>query len=529
MPFSMSRRGLHIAIEEKKILVQRVVKKHQEELQKDVSEQKDHRKVCEAVQQEYYNKTGEHITINMTIVCQHPNKVPSLHEMRASQSHIKLEEVKVVIEALNEYGTALPPAVIFKGQGYQETWSNDNPLNALIGYSKKGWTESMIRKVLDVVIFTQLKHFWTLEQNSLPDKVTKDNFLSLMVWPWVKALTPESIQSAFHVTGVWLLDPNTVSADKMAPSWATVASAAMPVVQPTPVHWISCFFSSLNNPDSQGNSLDIDEHKILMPQVQSIYKSLHQSELTSFLVETLNELMLANALHKFWSQVWQDQCAQASERAIIVLQNWYCDQVHCQLTERERKRVKQTCLMGNGIPKLLTSDKFFALVQEHGQRIAVLGAAKEQRATGQKAYEEAMAMWNNAKKQQEQMEWQAENECYKIEKVVAKAEKQPCNLPKPAGIHSHLLCKVSKPVCKMFLPSRTAGEGMDRMCEGEEDGNGFGDSESSEEEDYLSYTVQEDRSIKGEERANVNVRQLMVVGLGQRKTIASSPVLRICV
>ncbi|KIK72579.1 hypothetical protein PAXRUDRAFT_65996, partial [Paxillus rubicundulus Ve08.2h10] len=40
--------------------------------------------------------------------------------------------------------TSTPPAVIFKGNVYQVKWKQDNPANASIGYSKKGWMDGEI-------------------------------------------------------------------------------------------------------------------------------------------------------------------------------------------------------------------------------------------------------------------------------------------------------------------------------------------------------------------------------------------------
>ncbi|KIK35456.1 hypothetical protein CY34DRAFT_17005 [Suillus luteus UH-Slu-Lm8-n1] len=41
-------------------------------------------------------------------------------------------------------GTSLAPAVIFKGKAYQSKWGENNLLNVLLSYFKKGWTNSKI-------------------------------------------------------------------------------------------------------------------------------------------------------------------------------------------------------------------------------------------------------------------------------------------------------------------------------------------------------------------------------------------------
>ncbi|EIW78753.1 hypothetical protein CONPUDRAFT_17717, partial [Coniophora puteana RWD-64-598 SS2] len=60
------------------------------------------RKVCIAVEKDYLNETGEHVTINPKTVCSRYNGTPSLHETRANQSLITPEEDKVIIDTLNE-------------------------------------------------------------------------------------------------------------------------------------------------------------------------------------------------------------------------------------------------------------------------------------------------------------------------------------------------------------------------------------------------------------------------------------------
>lgn len=82
----------------------------------------------------------------------------SIVHQQCSGNH---ENIMVMVTICAD-GTALPPAVIFKGEGFQAQWEQDNPLKALyatindyilvqtknvitrLGYSKKGYTDGEI-------------------------------------------------------------------------------------------------------------------------------------------------------------------------------------------------------------------------------------------------------------------------------------------------------------------------------------------------------------------------------------------------
>ncbi|KIM38535.1 hypothetical protein M413DRAFT_12739 [Hebeloma cylindrosporum] len=54
------------------------------------------------------------------------------------------QENTTIIVTICTDGTSLKPAAIFKGQAYQVKWDQENPLEASLGYSKKGWTDGEI-------------------------------------------------------------------------------------------------------------------------------------------------------------------------------------------------------------------------------------------------------------------------------------------------------------------------------------------------------------------------------------------------
>ncbi|KIK00384.1 hypothetical protein K443DRAFT_28353, partial [Laccaria amethystina LaAM-08-1] len=53
-------------------------------------------------------------------------------------------ENTTVLTTICADGTSLPPLVVFKGSAFQVKWAQNNPLNASIGYQKKGWTDGEI-------------------------------------------------------------------------------------------------------------------------------------------------------------------------------------------------------------------------------------------------------------------------------------------------------------------------------------------------------------------------------------------------
>ncbi|KIJ96358.1 hypothetical protein K443DRAFT_74193, partial [Laccaria amethystina LaAM-08-1] len=195
-----------------------------------------------------------------------------------------------VIVTICADGTSTPPATIFKGSAYQVKWGENNPLNALIGYQQKGWTDGEIGAAwmkifeeqaqekanreyrllvidghnlhytvallllvrlhqiivicypahgthiyqgLDVVIFVILKLLLSKERNKLLQDtgkaINKSNFLSVITNTYRQALTPGNIKTAFRKTGIHPFNPDVVTPDMLAPSKETSLEANLPV------------------------------------------------------------------------------------------------------------------------------------------------------------------------------------------------------------------------------------------------------------------------------------------------------------
>ncbi|KZV67728.1 DDE-domain-containing protein [Peniophora sp. CONT] len=208
------------------------------------------------------------------------------------------ENITVIATILAD-GTTIPPSVIYKGDGYQVRWSENNPLNASIGHSKKGWTDGEIGvewikifdehtrekadgrdrlllvdghnshyteaflayarehrihvlcypahtthvyQGLDVVVFAKLKTYWNEEKIKMQVRLTKSNFLQCLAPAWTRAMTTANIKSAFRKTGVYPLDRTTIKESDLAPSRATTTKTAMPLDPPEHVRILTSFF-----------------------------------------------------------------------------------------------------------------------------------------------------------------------------------------------------------------------------------------------------------------------------------------------
>ncbi|KAF5377981.1 hypothetical protein D9615_006719 [Tricholomella constricta] len=199
-------------------------------------------------------------------------------------------------------GTYLAPVTIYKGDGFQVKWCQENPLNSSLGYSKKGYTDGEIgvawiqnfdkqtkakangryrllvvdghnshytrgflehartNKIrvlcypshsthvyqgLDVVIFGVLKRYWSEERDKFErdtkTKVSKENFLRVYAAAHVRAFTPENIKAAFRKTGLVPFNPSAVTPEMMAPSRETSSQGVMPLAdqQTSPVRAVS--------------------------------------------------------------------------------------------------------------------------------------------------------------------------------------------------------------------------------------------------------------------------------------------------
>lgn len=238
---------------------------------------------------------------------------------------------------------------------------------------------------LNVAAFGVLKTCWTEARDNWErethEKVSKNNFLSSLGKAWVKAITPETIASAWRKTGIWPFSPDIIPTDATAPSRTTTTQAAMPLLQATPIRVVACIFrgaiqETRRKADEDSDAMDIDlSDEDLMDvdlsddnpdaHIDPILKSARhvRDELAttsaSFLVSTspihstsclpeftvtqatpitshpllelepqiANEALLQEALSNNQSQLESSQNTHSEQQAMLVMQNLYCEDV----------------------------------------------------------------------------------------------------------------------------------------------------------------------------------------------------------
>lgn len=91
---------------------------------------------------------------------------------------------------------------------------------------------------LDICVFGPLKRYWSDERDEHERKtgeaVSKRNFLKIYGAAHVRALTEETIRSAFRKTGIWPFNRDVVTPAMMVPAKETSLQAYMPIPLTTP-------------------------------------------------------------------------------------------------------------------------------------------------------------------------------------------------------------------------------------------------------------------------------------------------------
>ncbi|VDB92033.1 unnamed protein product [Peniophora sp. CBMAI 1063] len=504
-----------------------------------------------------------------------------------------------VIATIFADGTSLAPTVIFKGDGFQVQWAENNSMKATIGHSHKGWTDGEIGvdwikdfdektreraagrprlllvdghnshyteaflayarahdihvlcypahtthvyQGLDVVVFAKLKTYWNEAKVAMKVRVTKRNFIECLAVAWERAMTPANIKAAFRKTGVYPRDPSVIKDADLAPSRATTTKAAFTVEPPEPVRILTSFFRDVlrrqelatelpqqpsgEQPtdgdvdmDSSADTAAATESARLM-KAQLLHSSVgwlvdgapissvHQlpafalspllalpiEPLAPFTPQTENESRLHAALLQWMSIAHIQAEERENERITLVLQSDYVDRVRSQLIDKENKKTStRQKLVGDGLPRLLTDDAFFARVQEHEKRMAEDAAGKESRKLGAEGYKAAKVEWEyQSRKRREQndaikaeyagklAEWKTQCEQRKRDGDRSRASA----IPKP--LRGPLVAAIPKPKLKDFAPKAGEDQVNDDVDSDEEmeeaGGEGGDDDEGSDEE-----------------------------------------------
>ncbi|KAJ7031848.1 DDE superfamily endonuclease-domain-containing protein [Mycena alexandri] len=205
-------------------------------------------------------------------------------------------ELVTVIETTCADGTTLPPSVIYKGKTRDLEWGRNNPCEASISFSPKGWTdnelgsmwlerdfepETAARNVTngwrllildshnshctytfchfaelhriiilclvahtthrcqpnDVTVFGPLASSWKAQIMTLSRKftrITKYNLLQYYDAAQTKAMTPRTILAAFRKTGIFPFNRTVIEDEAFEPAKNTTTQSAQPVAAALP-------------------------------------------------------------------------------------------------------------------------------------------------------------------------------------------------------------------------------------------------------------------------------------------------------
>lgn len=93
-----------------------------------------------------------------------------------------------------------------------------------------------ISQGLNVVVFSVLKHFWTIKhdqhEHETGGNVDKTNFLGIYWRAHLWTMNLDTIHTAFQKTGIWPLDPGVITAAMMVPSKEMSCDGYLPI-EPT--------------------------------------------------------------------------------------------------------------------------------------------------------------------------------------------------------------------------------------------------------------------------------------------------------
>lgn len=381
---------------------------------------------------------------------------------------------------------------------------------------------------LDVVIFAGLKHYlseerdrWLREHGKVIDKTS---FLEIYGRAHIRAITEDTILSAFRKTGVHPFNPDVVTDDMLAPSKESSIEGHLPLPPPTPVRAIARLIEKLSINDDSFNEIEETNSQAsdsspstptptttasnsnrTRAAIDDALKALSQTNLSyltsstrpimstdfmhttrtepvsltpspydnlSIIPETQNEILLMAALREAQENNTRVQRRIIELQASNILNEIYCNKLRFQLAYKEEKQGQlKGKLIGDGLPKMLTGDEFYERVVEFTkwqQEQEKLRAERQEDAAG---YKIELAAWNkeenerkakNKERSEEfHMEVAAWNE--RREKAKGKGKLREFKEPKPKR----------GPLLKATLKPKRAdadeGENQDADAEGEQE------------------------------------------------------------
>jgi hypothetical protein len=320
-----------------------------------------------------------------------------------------------------------------------------------------------------------------------------------------KALTEQTIKSAFRSTGVVPFNPDAITEEMMAPSTSTSTNATLPLPQASPIRAVTDMLhqciarqamdvaeedrpSQLDDmPNDQpttpvrvaANALESTSASFLMsgsplkstsrlppfrPFTISPFKQSRYHDLLDKPPMTAREQELQNALIESESRDSNRKHAMISMQAGVVLQDLYVAQAREQLEEHEqrKKKKKSNRLFGDGLPKLLDDDVFFNKVTEHEAEKKRKADAKEDRRLLREAHATSLAEWKKQederkeKNKETRLVYQQAVQAWEAERDLAKLQHRKAGWTKPKqGI---ILKPLPRPVREQIASSGSEGE-----------------------------------------------------------------------
>jgi hypothetical protein len=204
---------------------------------------------------------------------------------------------------------------------------------------------------------------------------------------------------------------------------------------------------------------------------------------------TSNELLLLAALRESESRNARSEIHAFELQASNILNEAYMERLRKALEAKEEKRNKKrkvTKLVGDGLPRLLTGDKFYELAKEKEKEVQDVEKQKEVRKDGKAAYRLAIDEWNEAEQARKdeittiKEDWEKAVAAWTKKKAAAAkkgnkfTEKKPKRDPLPP--------KTVKPKMKGFV---SGGNRVENREEGADDAGDDAnqDSDGSESDD----------------------------------------------
>lgn len=329
-----------------------------------------------------------------------------------------------------------------------------------------------IYQALDVGVFSVLKKAWTQEHDEWErtrfEKVSKENFLTILGLAWVRALTPENIKSSFRKTGVWPYDPSKITPEMMAPSRETAYRGSLPLPPPTPVRILTDVMQQLSpfkrscDGGSQGSDAPLralaQETRAQLAETSAAFLVTSSpikstSRLPAFVLTPTEPVPSHQRLdlppHTETEQTYLDEIrslrealarAQATTRAqnaTIFLQSQYCESVREQLATSEKPKKPTGRIIADGMPRLLTDEAFIQVVEEHNKEQERQEAEKQKRKQARDSHAERLKEWREQEALRKvantavRAAWAAEVEKWEIERDLAKRERRKPGWTKP--------------------------------------------------------------------------------------------------